>query len=257
MNSKNINKVPAGLAAISLILSFPASAQTSDKLEQSIHADVQRNTAAANSQKRIDQLDDATRGMLQEFRQNTRNAELLHKYNAHLKDLLDSQEHERESFVNQLKEIEVTQREIVPLMLRMLENLEAFVRYDLPFLPEERSQRIEQLKDMMVRADVSNAEKFRRVLEAYQIETDYGRTIEAYRANLAGRPVDFLRLGRVALYYQTPDGSTTGTWNQESKQWVILSNEYTRPVRDGLRVARKEAAPDLLVLPIPAPEAAQ
>ena len=108
---------------------------------------------------------------------------------------------------------------------------------------------------MITRADVTNAEKFRRIIEAYQIENDYGNTIEAYRANieLAGKisSVDFLRLGRVALYYQRLDGSETGFWNNTEQRWEELPSEYRNPVRQGLRIARKEAAPDLLTLPVP------
>jgi hypothetical protein len=112
---------------------------------------------------------------------------------------------------------------------------------------------------MMVRADVTHAEKFRRILEAYQIENDYGNTIEAYKADLTmndvSSSVDFLRLGRVALYYQRFDGSETGYWNKEQKQWQTLSTDYHNAIRNGLRIARKETAPDLLTLPIPAAEA--
>ena len=108
---------------------------------------------------------------------------------------------------------------------------------------------------MMTRADVTNAEKFRRIIEAYQIENDYGNTIEAYRANiqLEGETssVDFLRLGRVTLYYQRLDGSETGYWNNSLKRWEQLPGEYRNPIRQGLRIARKEAAPDLLSLPVP------
>lgn len=107
----------------------------------------------------------------------------------------------------------------------------------------------------MTRADVTNAEKFRRIMEAYQIENDYGNTIEAYRANIELEDeissVDFLRLGRVALYYQRLDGSETGYWNNTDKRWEELSSEYRNSIRQGLRIARKEAAPDLLTLPVP------
>jgi hypothetical protein len=243
-------------ALFGLACSNPATG--AGKLEQAIDAGAAQNTETARSQQRIEKLDEETQRMLQQFRQNTRNTEVLKKYNDHLELLLASQENEKRSLANQLQEIEVTQREIVPLMLRMLDSLESFVALDLPFLPEERKRRIEQLKTMMVGADATNAEKFRRILEAYQVEADYGRTIEAYRAGLTldavDRPVDFLRLGRVALYYQTLDGSETGIFNTESKRWVKLSADYKRPVRDALRVARKEAAPNLLTLPIPRPE---
>ena len=230
-----------------------------DPLDLAIQNSVKSTAAAAHSQKRIDQLSDETSRMLDEYRQNSREIKTLTEYNTHLGKLLQSQEAEKESLGKQLTEIEITQREIIPLMLRMLQNLEAFVSFDLPFLPGERQKRLQQLKEMMIRADVTTAEKFRRVLEAYQIENDYGRTIEAYRAHLdqegLARPADFLRLGRVALFYQTLDGGETGIWNSNNTQWQELPGKYATPVRNGLRIARKEAAPDLLILPVPAPEA--
>jgi hypothetical protein len=117
------------------------------------------------------------------------------------------------------------------------------------------------LKDMFVRADVTNAEKYRRILEAYQIENDYGNTIEAYRSDLelngTVTEVDFLRLGRVAIYYQRLDGSESGFWNKTNKRWESLPLSYSNSIRNGLRIARKEAAPDLLILPVPAAEAAK
>ena len=110
----------------------------------------------------------------------------------------------------------------------------------------------------MERSDVSSAEKFRRVIEAYQIENDYGRTIEAYRGSVPidGNPqeVDFLRIGRVSLAYQSVGGAHTGAWDKEVGDWVELdASEFKNQVSDGLRVARKQVAPDLLVIPVAAP----
>ncbi|TXL13527.1 hypothetical protein BMR05_11110 [Methylococcaceae bacterium HT4] len=238
----------------SSVLSLTSVAVFADTLSQTIQTEntIQKN--AVKSQKNIDGLDDRTRKMLEEFRSATRQTKTLLTYNAHLKALLDSQEAEKASFEQQLEQIETTQREIVPLILNMQESLEQFVQLDLPFLPDERKQRVTDLKDMITRADVSNAEKFRRIIEAYQIENDYGNTIEAYRANLELEgnisSVDFLRLGRVALYYQRLDGSETGFWNNTEKHWETLPTEYRNAIRQGLRIARKEAAPDLLTLPV-------
>lgn len=233
----------------------------SDPLNQAIDIDLATNKAAVESQKNIDRLSDQTQKMLNEYRAATRHAETLQTYNQHLKNLLESQQQEKASLERQLDQIEVTQSEVVPLILRMLDSLEQFVRLDLPFLPEERTERLEQLKEMINRADVTHAEKFRRILEAYQVEKDYGNTIEAYRADLelngTVSSVDFLRLGRVALYYQRLDGSETGFWNKETNAWETLPSSYRNAIRDGLRIARKEAAPDLLTLPLPAPEASR
>ncbi len=232
-----------------------------EHLNEAINVETTTNNAAIRSQKKIDALSDKTHKMLDQYRSATHQTETLLTYNKHLQDLLSSQEQEKASLEQQLKEIEITQREIVPLILRMLDSLDKFIALDLPFLPEERTQRLAKLKEMMVRADVTNAEKFRRILEAYQIENDYGNTIEAYRADLTLQgetsSVDFLRLGRVALYYQRFDGSETGFWNKEQKQWQILSEDYRNAIRKGLRIARKETAPDLLTLPIPVAEAGQ
>lgn len=225
-------------------------------LSKSIKTESAIQANAVKSQKKIDTLDDRTRKMLDQYRSATRQTKTLLTYNKHLQELLDSQEEEKLSYQQQLEDIETTQREIVPLILDMQQSLEQFVQLDLPFLPEERQQRITRLKEMMPRADVTNAEKFRRILEAYQIENDYGNTIEAYRANIEldgeTSSVDFLRIGRISLYYQRLDGSETGFWNNTDKRWEVLPSEYRNPIRQGLRIARKEAAPDLITLPIKA-----
>lgn len=225
-------------------------------LSKSIKTESAIQAHAIKSQKNIDTLDDRTRKMLEQYRSATRQTKTLLTYNNHLQELLESQEAEKLSYQQQLKDIETTQREIVPLILDMQQSLEQFIQLDLPFLPEERQQRITSLKEMMPRADVSNAEKFRRILEAYQIENDYGNTIEAYRANIEldgeTSSVDFLRIGRISLYYQRLDGSETGFWNNTDKRWEVLPSEYRNSIRQGLRIARKETAPDLLTLPIKA-----
>jgi hypothetical protein len=141
---------------------------------------------------------------------------------------------------------------------RMLDSLEIFIQLDTPFLLTERTERLERLRNMMERSDVSSAEKFRRVIEAYQIENDYGRTIEAYKGSVPidGNPqeVDFLRIGRVSLAYQSVGGAHTGAWDKEVGGWVELdASEFKNQVSDGLRVARKQVAPDLLVIPVAAP----
>ncbi len=229
-----------------------------DNLDQAITTETTINQTASKSQQKINQISAQTRKALNDFRQVNRDTETLKTYNGHLRKMLQSQHEEKESIQRQLLAIENTEREIVPLILRMLESVETFVKLDFPFLPKERFKRIKHLKAMMLRADVTDAEKYRRILETYQIENDYGRTIEAYRADLNDREiprtVDFLRLGRVALYYQTLDGNEIGTWNRVTKRWELLPSKYKKSIRLGLRIARKEAAPDLLVLPVSAPE---
>jgi hypothetical protein len=142
----------------------------------------------------------------------------------------------------------------------MIDTLDQFVGLDVPFLLEERRKRVAGLREMMDRADVTISEKYRRILEAYQVENEYGRTIEAYRAPMPGadgsRTVDFLRVGRVALLYQTLDARESGMWDPGTKAWALLDDGYRAPIRQGLRMARKQVAPDLVEIPVPAPQEA-
>lgn len=237
----------------SFILALPLIVNAGP-LEEAIDTQVQTDVAAQKSQENIDTLADETTEMLAEYREVLRQTQSLRAYNDQLDNLVDSQKAELESIRQQLKNIETTQRDIVPLMLKMIEVLEHFVSLDVPFLQEERTNRIVALKTMMGRADVSLSEKYRRIMEAYQVETEYGRTIEAYQAELAQgeneRTVDFLRIGRVSLYYLTLDGLEAGTWNQQTQQWQSLPDSYLQAITDGLKVARKQLPPDLLVLPV-------
>jgi len=197
----------------------------------------------------------------EQYRAVTRQADVLQTYNRHLQDLLASQAEEKKSLEQQLKDIEVTKQEIVPLIVHALDSLDKFIQLDLPFLPEERKQRLNQLKELVAKADVNHAEKFRRIMEAFQVENEYGNTIEAYKGNIVlnevTSSVDFLRLGRVALYYQRLDRSESGFWNKEENRWQALASGYSNAIRDGLRIARKETAPDMLIVPVPAAEAAK
>jgi len=217
------------------------------------------NKAAAASQSRINQLDDETQRMLTDYRDTLRETESLRRYNEQLALQIKAQEEEVASINQQITEIERTNREIYPLMQRMVETMEQFIALDVPFLKEERAKRVATLKETLVRADVSTAEKYRRILEAYTIEMEYGRTIEAYEGSLGegeeARTVNFVRLGRSALMYQTLDGGETGYWNADEKKFVE-DNGYEDDVTHALRVARKQTAPDLVVAPIRAPEAA-
>ncbi|WPC04595.1 DUF3450 domain-containing protein [Pseudomonas benzenivorans] len=215
----------------------------------------QRLAAEAKaSQARIEQLDDASRAMLGEYRNALQQAEALKGYNAQLRELVAAQRKELAGYQQQLDGIERTQEAVTPQMRRMVEVLGQFVAADLPFLPEERSDRLAQLQELLPRADVSLAEKYRRILEAYQVESDYGRTLEAWRGELASeagtRSVEFLRLGRTMLYYQTLDGHESGWWNPQSGSWQLLDGAARRPLHQAIAIARQEQAPALLELPV-------
>lgn len=212
-------------------------------------------TEAQRSQQRIDQLDDATRDALNRYRHAIQQKEQLAGYNEQLAEMVETQRRELADLQAQLATIEETQAEVMPMLQRMLTSLEQFIELDVPFLEDERADRLAQLKALMIRPEVTVAEKYRRVLEAYQIESDYGRTLEAWRGSLevdgSERVVEFLRLGRLMLFYQTLDGHTQGYWNNAAREWQPLPASYNRTLQQGLHMARQQQTPALLRLPLP------
>lgn len=245
-------------SAICALLLLPSFAMA-QSLQQVLNAQDRRIRLAQESQERVDAVVKQTRSLEDQYKAVLKEIEGLEVYNTLLKRQVDNQVLQLVDLEESLQQVEVINRQIVPIMTKMIEGLEQFVGLDVPFLVEERDERIAGLWELMERQDVTVAEKFRKVTEAFQIENDYGRTIEAYKGTLeldgATRQVDFLRIGRIALLYQTEDGKISGVWNQESGGWEPLGNEYKNEIKFGLQIARKQKAPDLLLLPIAAPEA--
>jgi hypothetical protein len=245
---------PAVLVAAA-VLTFAGATQAA-KLGDVLTASDQWLVAQVDSQKKVDGLAEERLSLADEYRNSLREADSLKLYVQQLKSQLRSQEAEKEVVRSEIREIARTNIEILPLMQDMLGTFGQFVELDTPFLIDERRERVKQLNEMMPRADVTVSEKFRRILEGYQVEIDYGKTIEGYRGKLEGREVDFLRIGRVALMYQTADAKETGYWDREKKGWVI-DNSAAEGVKEGLKIARKQSSPDLMILPIQAASASQ
>lgn len=247
-------------AAVSAICAFGVTA--SGATLDDIFAVAERiNAQARTSQGKVDALTEETRGLYTDYKLVLDEIEGLRVYNRQLDRQIANQEQELSQLSDSIDRVTVIERQITPLMLRMIDNLEQFVELDLPFLMTERRDRVERLRTIMERADVAVSEKFSQVLQAYQVENEYGRTMEAYGDTIdvegTSYIVDVLKMGRIALVYQTSDGEQTGMWNDVDRRWEPLGDEYTSPVRNGIRMARQQLAPGLLILPIINPAEAQ
>ena len=219
------------------------------------------NQAAQSAQARREALDDDAQQLAAQARRDAQQWEDLQAYNRQLANLIAAQEAAEKRLSEELAQAVTIERMMVPVMLRQREALEELVAQDVPFLRAERRERLAQLRAAFDRADMSAAEKYRLLLEAWDVETEYGRTIEAYDgpAPLA-RPdsgeseppkqMQFLRIGRLALFYQTLDGAESGAWRRDTKTWEVLPNRWRVSIARALAVAREEAAPDLLILPL-------
>ncbi|WP_299697082.1 DUF3450 domain-containing protein [Hydrocarboniphaga sp.] len=237
--------------SVAVLSAGVTTAVAADPVGQALDATTNANRASRDSQARIDQLDDATQAMLERYRSASWQSQQLKVYADQLEELAKGQEAERDSLQRQLTEIDRTERELLPLMLRMTQGLESIVASDLPFLHQERQERVDSIKRLMADPSASNADKFKRILEAYQIEAEYGRTLGAERTQVENRSVDVLRVGRTALFYLSTDGREAGWWDAAKSSWQPLDSQYITPVRRGLRMARETLAPDLLQLPMP------
>jgi uncharacterized membrane-anchored protein YhcB (DUF1043 family) len=181
-------------------------------------------------------------------------ADITARYNAALESQMQSQQDEMTSLQAQIAGLDATAAEVPGMLQKMFDQLESFVAADVPFLAKERADRVSRLRDLMGQADKPAGEKFRRLLEAYTIEMEYGRTMDSYMGTLSdGREADFLRLGRVSLMYRTVDGNEVGYWDQQKKAWVPAP-EYKRSIEQALRIAKQTVAPDLITIPVPAPQ---
>ena len=252
--------VVASLVVLTGIMT-PGVHTLADKIDRIIEGEQANVKSAVQSQERVNQIADKTQQLFQDFQLELKRIEDLTSYNTQLTQQIRRQQQSMLETEKAIDDVAIIERQLSPLLDRMVQSLETFIRLDAPFLLEERFERIAFLKHTLARADVTIAEKFRQVIDAYNVEMEYGNTIESYRGTLhvgeRSSEVEFLRVGRIGLMYQTLDGSEIGAWNKDTKQWEPLGGLYARDIRLGLKVAKKQAAPEMLTLPMPAPEAAQ
>ena len=251
----NIKKI-AFLSIVILLTNVVNAQKTIDPARQldpvrSLFA--QSNNASKEAQGQIDALDDSTNVIVQEFRQNYQQLIDLTQYNDQLEILIDRQERKMVRVEEDIARISSLTRSVMPLMFKMIDALDTFVELDVPFLIDERRQRVAGLRTLMNNPDASPAEKYRKISEAYEIENEYGRTIEAYTGKVSpddDRTVNFLRIGRNSYIYQNLDGDDAAVWNKSEGEWKRLGGSYRLPIQVGIRIANEQAAPDLMVVPL-------
>lgn len=228
-------------------------------VDQVLQADQRRLNLAQQSQERINNIVVGTRSIEDQYRAVYKEIDGLKVYNRLMRAQVDGQSAVLEDISLSMEQVDVINRQIFPLMVKMIDGLGQSIRADLPFLMDERTNRVNRLTDIMARSDVSVAEKFRKVMEAYQIENDYGTTSEYYTQSLTlddgtTRSFNILRIGRIGLYFQSDDTKITGRWDHKQRGWV-RDDSARNEIRKGLRMAKQLIAPELINIPVPAAEA--
>ena len=249
------------LTAFILSSFFMVNGIVAQTVDDVLVADAKRLQLAQASQERINERVQGTRTITDQYRAINKEIDGLKVYNRLMSAQVQGQEATLDDIKISMDQVDVINRQIFPLMERMIDGLEQSVSLDIPFLLEERINRIDVLKDTLSRSDVSVAEKFRKVMEAYQIELDYGSSAEFYKQSLnlgedyGVRDYNMLRIGRIGLYFQSDNSDITGMWDVNVGDWVI-DDDHRNEIRKGLRMARQLIAPELMLIPLPAAEEA-
>lgn len=243
-------------ALVTAAVIFVTGSVVAQTVDQALQAEQRRIQLAQASQERINTVVEGTRSLEDQYRAINKEIDGLRVYNRLMTAQTEGQQAALDDIALSMDQVDVINRQIFPLMERMIDGLEQSIALDVPFLLEERNNRVETLKEIMQRSDVSVAEKFRKVMEAYQIENDYGSSSETYTQSLdvegSPRNYNMLRVGRVGLYFQSDDARVSGFWDPETKEFTLLGNEYRNEIRKGIRMAKDLIAPELLLLPVPA-----
>ena len=242
-----------------MLLALLPSAAWADKTDDIVSRNVSRMKSGAASQKKIDDIAEATDKIVSKYHQQRKVVEGLKIYNDRLRRTLTAQEVAMRKLQTSIEDASLIERQIVPLMMRMIVGLDKFVEADLPFKKNERKARLDRIRGYLTNANISAAERFRQVLEAYSTENAYGTSIDVYTDTQAlsdGKlTVNVLQVGRSGLYYQTLDGVVSGYWDQGSRAWSNLDSSHNDGISQAIRIAQGKESKGLMQLPIAAPEA--
>ncbi len=145
--------------------------------------------------------------------------------------------------------------DLAPYMEETVARLADAVGKDMPFLQDERALRLKRLTGWINDYQMKPSEKLRQLLQALQVEAGYGRDLQTTDAvlNLYGigeTEVSLLRIGRVAMFYLSLDGTHVGRWNGKTELWEPLDKGYIRPIRRGLDMAERKRSVELVKIPL-------
>ncbi|MDA9033034.1 DUF3450 domain-containing protein [Gammaproteobacteria bacterium] len=235
-----------------LVMIFSVSGlMSSSDMESVLEIGRDNQILSAQSQDKIDLTERQTDKIVNEWKAVSKQVEGLKLYNEQKRIQIKAQLELMDKLDEQLVQVVVMQRQIPPLAQRMLESLESFINLDTPFRIEERTNRIDLVRSSLAKPKVTASEQVRQVLEAYNIEAEYGRKIDTYESTLTdGTVVNILVVGRIGMFYQTKDEQSSGRWNNDTNSWDELPGSYRKPIRDGIRMAKKLAPTDMLMMPV-------
>ena len=248
---KHVKRISLPLLLCFAVITSANEVSVEVNMENILEIGRENQTLSASSQDRIDNTERQTDKLINEYKVVSKQVEGLKLYNAQKRIQIQAQLDLMDKLDEQLVQVVVMQRQIPPLAGKMLDTLETFINLDTPFRSEERKTRVDLVRSSLSKPKVTASEQVRQVLEAYNIEAEYGRKIDTYEDKLSdGTVVNILVIGRIGMFYQTKDERTSGRWDNETGSWEELPGSYRKPIRDGIRMAKKLAPTDMLLMPV-------
>jgi len=248
---KFMARVSAAALAVSLL---GGASMAQQELTQAVRTATQSTQAGAAAQARIDRIDDATSDVVGEYRAALQESDTVALNVEQQRIFLRSQQNEIDSIRSQISRVDEVQDQLLPMMLRMIGTLEDFIETDVPFQLNERRDRIQKLKDLMEDPAQSPSERYRQIINAYQIELSYGQQNKSYSEALVSDgdslKVEFLRIGRVVLMYKQGDGSLR-IWNNATRAFEDLPSSYSMDYATATRIALEQKTPEVFPMALP------
>lgn len=207
-----------------------------------------------SAQKQADEWSQEKEQLISEIRQNKTQLDWATYQSRRYAAYIEREKEKIEELERRKAEMRSLRRNLEPYLSKLIASLEDFIARDLTFLAQERQERIQYLRDSVNDYHLSMSEKLHRVIEALQVEAEYGRSIEANPAtlNVQGQSIEaeVLRVGRIAVFFQSMDGEKVGRWNQESETWEYISADFSRTISDTIEMAKQQKSVELVDLPI-------
>tara|TARA_X000000950_G_C13876028_1_gene644863 strand:- start:75 stop:836 length:762 start_codon:yes stop_codon:yes gene_type:complete len=238
---------------ITLVISI-SLLHSQEIVDNTIDQSVEASNISMDAQLKIEELDEISKKLYFEYKDTLNEYKSLKNYDDQLSEIIDAQFAEIENINNQIDSLDDINIDILPLLKTMTDTLKKVIDLDIPFLKDARTARIANLDELLLRADITTAEKFRKVFEAYQIEANFGKTIENYPGYIVldgnELAVDFFRLGRLGLYYRTPNGKETGFWNINTNSWSHEGGSLNSDIKSALDISNRQSPPNFITLPL-------
>lgn len=221
-----------------------------NEYENSMNLIKKTNESLENIQLSIDKKSLLQDSIIEQYKSLNIKLESLNNENKELEERVRIDNEKLKHLDNEIKNVDQTKNAILPLMDNMLHTLEKLIQIDTPFLLKQRVKRVEEIKELLQKANIPNFQKYSRIMNAYEIEYGYSNTISAYQDEINGVTYNFLRIGRVGLYYESLDKKKYGAWNSATKTWESIDSLLSQTnISKGLKIANKHISPTLLTLP--------